>query len=165
MQWTRVMKREPLFRNQSELEEVMAVNDNAVQLCIESYHDLPPESMRRNLAIWERIYEWPAIEKVYGVKIRDEEERDALFEWLEMQENKPEELNRGPRWSLNTPEKEADFWEWFEDDKTGKPVLTTDVEQDSAVKKSKSPSRQRTRSKKKKSTGDQGSEKSVEGEN
>jgi len=49
--------------------------------------------------------------------VNEYDARRFLF-WLEEKKNE-----RPQKWSLNAPEKEEDFWNWYNDNKTGKPQL------------------------------------------
>ena len=86
-----------------------------------------------------RFYLYPTVRKIYGVEIRSDDEfhrfvmdlQRRLVRPPEMVEGRGTGLGRegqrsGKEWSLRTPEKEEEFWEWFEDDTTGKPVAVGD---------------------------------------
>jgi hypothetical protein len=161
-QWKTVMKRDPLYRNQQELDEVVQVNNNAIELSLEVYGHLPQEMGAMGQAYFERFYYWPALKHVYGVDIRDEDERDQFMELLERQESISEKVDDRPKWSLGAPEKSEGFWEWFWDDTTGKPVMTDKSEEVTAVEK---PHKRRSRSGKEKSGREEEKEKTVEEEN
>ena len=116
------MKREPLYRNQSELKDVITVTNQALRLLYEIYDD-GPESVRENIKVcFDQLYYWPSIYKVYGIKIESYEDMETFDTWLKEQESGRKNVKKEDTWSLNAPEKTKDFWEWFNDEKTGKPV-------------------------------------------
>lgn len=116
-----IMKREPLYRNQSELKDLITVSNQALQLLLEIY-DQAPESSQENFNVYFQLYYWPSIYKVYGIKIEDYEDMDLFDRWLKEKEGETKKVENEDTWSLNAPEKAEDFWEWFNDKKTGKPI-------------------------------------------
>ena len=116
------MKREPLYRNQSELKDVIVVTNQALRLLFEIY-DQGPESVRENIIhYFDRLYYWPSIYKVYGIKIENYDDMEMFDMWLKEQESEKKKVKKEDSWSLNAPEKAEDFLGWFNDEKTGKPV-------------------------------------------
>ena len=116
------MKRDPLYRNQSELKDLISVSNQALQLLLEIY-DQAPESLQEHFKVYfDQLYYWPSIRKVYGIEIENYEDMDIFDRWLKEQEGETRQVKKGETWSLNAPEKAEDFWEWFNDEKTGKPI-------------------------------------------
>jgi hypothetical protein len=119
---TTVMRREPLYRNQSELKDLIAVSNQALQLLFEIY-DQAPELLQENFRVYfDQLYYWPSIHKVYGIKIENYEDMDMFDKWLKEQEGETRNIKKEETWSLNAPEKAEDFWKWFNDKETGKPI-------------------------------------------
>jgi len=86
-----------------------------------------------------RFYLYPTVKKVYGLEIKSDDEFHRFVMDLQRQlaprpgmvEGQGTGLGRegqriGKEWSLRTPEKEEEFWEWFEDDTTGKPIAVVE---------------------------------------
>lgn len=87
-----------------------------------------------------RFYLYPTVKKIYGLEIKSDDEfyrflmdlqRRLVQRQPRMVEGQVMGLRRegqskGKEWSLRTPEKEEEFWEWFEDDTTGKPIAVGD---------------------------------------
>jgi hypothetical protein len=118
---TAVMRREPLFRNQSELQELITVSNQALQLLLGMYNQVPEPFQEQSKAYFDQLYHWPSIYQVYGIKIENYEDMDMFDRWLREQEGETENLKEDA-WSLSAPEKAEDFWEWFNNEKTGKPI-------------------------------------------
>ena len=86
------MKREPLYRNQSELKDLITVSNQALQLLLEIY-DQAPESSQENFKVYfDQLYYWPSIHKVYGIKIENYEDMDMFDRWLKEQEGETKKV-------------------------------------------------------------------------
>jgi hypothetical protein len=120
--FTAVMRREPLYRNQSELQELITVSNQALQLLLRSYEQIPESSQENFRAYFDQLYHWPSIYRVYGIKIENYEDMDMFDRWLKEQEGETENGKKEDEWSLSAPEKAEDFWKWFNNEKTGKPI-------------------------------------------
>jgi hypothetical protein len=127
--WWSKMIREPLYRNQSELESLIHAHSAATDLFLEVYETLSDAEKDEAQECYEKFYCWPSIKKVYGIEIGSLEEKARFIEWVEARERGDEmqsltQVSEGQDWSLDVPEDAEEFWEWFKDEKTGKPMPT-----------------------------------------
>lgn len=104
----------PLYRNQEELGTLVEYMDSVALLM--NKHDLSDKSERevdqiiKDSELFENFYLKPAVKKVFGL------------DW----ESYLRRTYMGPstsNWTLDIPPKAEDFEEWFNDEKTGKPVV------------------------------------------
>lgn len=120
--WRRLSKQEPVYRNQNELSAWIEASGEVTKYLSRTYENASPDECYEAISRLERFYVIPAINKVYGVQLRDEID---LNRWVHSKTAKDGyfESEQEPSWSLKAPEKAEEFWDWFEDDKTGKPVV------------------------------------------
>ena len=85
-------------------------------LCKDVYDNASNEEASRFFKGFSQLWAWPSIKKVFGVTIFNQDDARRFMVWLEEQKNQ-----RPQKWSLKAPEKEEDFWKWYNDDRTGKP--------------------------------------------
>ena len=95
---TTVMKREPLYRNQSELKDLITVSNQTLKLLLEIY-DQAPESLQENFRVYfDQLYYWPSIHKVYGINIENYGEMDMFDRWLKEQEGETRKIKKEETW-------------------------------------------------------------------
>ena len=127
------MKRDPLWRNQAELNELVSTRlilDPYMQLVVTD-HGVRTKCME--------MYIIPALEKTYRVNLREmEPEERVRMAVLLMERGMVGDGSGGGAggvveqertWSLGVPEKEEEFMAWMNDERTGKPVRLKDRDQ------------------------------------
>jgi len=131
------MKQEPLYRNEKELISLLRISQDLVGLWEEVYRDADDKEVLANIELLERFYIFPAIEKVYGIKIRHIRDLESFWTWQQQKEEEIEHAHKGRvgQWTLGAPEKEEDFWKWFNDPSTGKPMKIKQQEQTRSANK------------------------------
>ena len=97
--------------------------------------ELPPDRQEFVVNGFLKHYLWPCTSQVYGVQIKDE------YDWEKFMEEQLKRWGKGTivdgatpgakngkevKWSLGAPEGRDDFWKWWEDEKTGKPIFRED---------------------------------------
>jgi hypothetical protein len=121
--WNGLMTQEPLYRNQEEYEELIRASEDVRKLGMLAYESVDPETRIKNTHRFLEWYNWPAIRSVYGFEIRNVHDNYRFVQWFEEQMMQTEQPQIQHTWSLRAPEKEEDFWKWFKDEETGKPVF------------------------------------------
>jgi hypothetical protein len=119
--WMHLMSQEPLYRNQSELSNLILATHSASTLCSNIYKDADEAEIEKNSLLYWQFHTWPAIKKFYGVTIRNLDDFERWSKQVQIEERQDRE-SRQQDWTLATPDKEEEFWQWFNDPKTGKPV-------------------------------------------
>jgi hypothetical protein len=114
--WYSLITKEPLYRNSADLQDLMTSTLATAHLCRDVYEDASNEEAARFFQSFNQLWARPSIQKVFGVTIFNQDDARRFMNWLEEQKNQ-----RPQNWSLKAPEKEEDFWKWYNDDKTGKP--------------------------------------------
>src|SRR6202035_1574287 len=109
--WSKLMNREPLYRNQEELNMLFASTESMQRLVLDNYSRNERE-MEQDYDLAERFYLEPAGRKVFGSS-----DWRTYHLWREYRH--PKQSN----WTLNLPKKKEDFSAWFDDETTGKPVV------------------------------------------
>lgn len=117
------MTQEPLYRNQEEFEELIRTSEDIRQLGMKAYESVDSERRIKNARLFLEWYNWPAIYTVYGFEIRNIQDNHRFLKWFDEQRLLTGRRQVQRAWSLHAPEKQEDFWEWFNDEKTGKPVF------------------------------------------
>jgi hypothetical protein len=132
--------RDPLYRNQEEFAElIVATKEFATG--VNAAHECEDELVAfTNQIKFQRLYMYPLVKKVYGIEIKNNDEFNAFCMRMILEgmghargliqgqgqgmQASGGKAERGKEWSLGTPKKEDEFWEWFEAEDTGKPVVT-----------------------------------------
>ena len=119
------MNQDPLYRNQAEFERLVQLYGSIIGLWEKVYRDVDEMEVVASLDLLNKWYFYPAVEKIYGIKIRNDQDVDKFFAWYEerdREEQRASKAEKGRDWTLGAPDKEGDFWKWFNDPNTGKPV-------------------------------------------
>jgi hypothetical protein len=104
------MNREPLYRNQEELNMLFASTESVQRLVLDNY--VRDERAReQDYELADRFYLGPAGQKVFGC------------DWRTYHLQKEYRRAQQSNWTLNLPQKKEDFSAWFDDETTGKPVI------------------------------------------
>jgi hypothetical protein len=132
--------RDPLYRNQEEFVELCVTSRNfALGLrAAAECEDKLIASMEQ--AKFEKLYIYALVKKIYGIEVKNDEEytmfcmrliqrgmghaRGLIQGQGQGMQASGGRAERGKEWSLLTPQKEDEFWQWFEAEDTGKPVVT-----------------------------------------
>lgn len=119
----KTMTREPLWRNQQEMEQVIVAGN-----LILSYLDVVPgdDEMESEVEKFGNLYVWPAIEKTYHVDLMRLPVKERYREAQRVMAAAERREEGKGTWSLGVPEGTEDFAAWMEDEKTGRPVPVTE---------------------------------------
>jgi hypothetical protein len=143
--------RDPLYRNLEEFSELFVTSKQvAIAVCAAAEcEDKLIADM--NQVKFERFYIYPLVKKIYGIEIKNNEEYTTFFMRMvqggmghargliqgqgQGMQASGGRAERGKEWSLETPQKEDEFWQWFEAEDTGKPVVTENETKERPVAK------------------------------
>ena len=120
--WMNAMCQDPLFRNQDELVELLQANISMSALAQEAYGAVDNDEGSHAIVKFQQLYLYPSIQKVFGIKINNWDEGQEFLSTLERNEREEQLESITPKWSLQAPEKPEDFWRWFNEEGTGKPM-------------------------------------------
>src|SRR5271170_3593092 len=118
--WFKLMGADTLYRNDEELQNLLAHTMGAVAIFSNVYQTESEEEYIRNCDASARFWLHPAMEKVHKTPVRDK--YDAMRVHAMSREATRRESEKKPRWTLNAPDKAEEFWDWYNNDNTGKPV-------------------------------------------
>jgi hypothetical protein len=136
----KTMTREPLWRNQQEMEQVI-IAGNLILI----YLEIVPSSDEIEFEVekFGTLYLWPAIEKTYHVDLMRLPARERYSEVTRVITAAERRAEGKGTWSLGVPEGSEDFAAWMEDEKTGRPVPVVEEREEGAGKKGSSVSGKR----------------------
>jgi hypothetical protein len=138
--WWRLMTHSPLYRNQKELQTLMEYTESMVDSFFNRQDIMISDKNQRkvyllkDLELLRNFYLKPAVKKVLGLDWEDWES------YLRRRYMGPSTSN----WTLGIPPKAEDFEEWFNDEKTGKPVAVSPPRASRAVERQRSASPSKT---------------------
>jgi len=123
--WKILMLREPLYRNQCEYTELMIASYKAGIIIVNGFNKMIKDERKgKYLGVFNKLYGNPALFKAYKINPANKVEMEKWRNFMERKKNPQRKVT----WTLGAPDEPNEFWKWFDDEKTGRPVDISEIQ-------------------------------------